>query len=107
MKKKFLNLGDQPITNSYLSKINKKTIKNEIFYNLSVGFDKKNYLVSLMNHVNPKIQYTNNYAHRASQSKTMKKSFRQVALKLKKRFNVKIVGKFKKLQLPVEIKKKR
>ena len=60
--------------------------KNEIFYNLSVGFDKKNYLVSLMNHVNPKIQYTNNYAHRASQSKTMKKSFRQVALKLKKRF---------------------
>ena len=86
MKKKFLNLGDQPITNSYLSKINKKTIKNEIFYNLSVGFDKKNYLVSLMNHVNPKIQYTNNYAHRASQSKTMKKSFRQVALKLKKRF---------------------
>ena len=43
MKKKFLNLFKQPITNSYLSNINKKTIKKEFFYNLSVVFDKKNY----------------------------------------------------------------
>ena len=48
MKKKFLDLGKQPITNSYLKDIKKRTINNEFFYNLKVGFDTKNYLVSLM-----------------------------------------------------------
>jgi len=86
MKKKFLNLLKQPITNSYLRKIDKKTIKKEFFYNLSVGFDDKNYLVSLINPINPKKQYTDKYAHRASQSVTMNESFKQIALKLKKRF---------------------
>ena len=32
MKKKFLNLGKQPLANSFLSSIK----KNEFFYNLSV-----------------------------------------------------------------------
>ena len=86
MKKKFLDLGKQPITNSYL---NKSNIKKEFFYNLSVGFNEKNYLVSLMNFVNPKKQYTNKYAHRASQSKTMNKSFAKIASRLKKRFKPK------------------
>ena len=86
MKKKFLDLGKQPITNSYL---NKKKVKREFFYNLSVGFNEKNYLVSIMNFVNPKKQYTNKYAHRASQSKTMNKSFAKIALRLKKDSNQK------------------
>ena len=86
MKKKFLVLGKQPITNSYL---NKKKVKREFFYNLSVGFNEKNYLVSIMNFVNPKKQYTNKYAHRASQSKTMNKSFAKIASRLKKRFKPK------------------
>ena len=86
MKKKFLNLGKQPITNSFLKDVHKKTIKKEFFYNLSVGFNKKNYLVSLMKHVDPKKQFTDQYAHRASQSKTMQKSFKETATKLKKRF---------------------
>ena len=86
MKKKFLDLGKQPITNSYL---NKKKVKREFFYNLSVGFNEKNYLVSIMNFVNPKKQYTNKYAHRASQSKTMNKSFTKIASRLKKRFKPK------------------
>ena len=86
MKKVFLNLGKQPITNSFLSKIKKNNIKKEFFYNLSVGFNEKNYLVSLMNFVNPKKQYTNKYAHRASQSRTMNKSFKKIASRLKKRF---------------------
>ena len=71
MKKKFLDLGKQPITNSYLKDTRKSTTNNEFFYNLKVGFDKRNYLVSLMKFVNPKKQYTSKYAHRASQSKTM------------------------------------
>ena len=54
MKIKFLNLGKQPITNSFLKNVDKKTINKEFFYNLSVGFDKKSYLVSLMKHVDPK-----------------------------------------------------
>ena len=89
MKEKFLDLGKQPITNSFLKKIDKKTKKKEFFYNLSVGFNKKNYLVSLMRYVNPKKQFTNQYAHRASQSKTMKNSFQIIANKLKKRFKPK------------------
>ena len=36
---KFLNLLNQPITNSYLKTIDKKSIKNEYFYNLSVIFN--------------------------------------------------------------------
>ena len=86
MKKKFLNLGIQPLANSFLrSKRNK-----EFKYNLSIGFDTKNFLVSLMKTVNPKKQYTKFYAHRASESKTMKKAFKVVAAKLKKRFKPKL-----------------
>ena len=86
MKKKFLNLGIQPLANSFL-----KSKKNKEFkYNLSIGFDTKNFLVSLMKTVNPKKQYTKFYAHRASESKTMQKAFKDVATKLKKRFKPKL-----------------
>ncbi len=86
MKKIFLNLHKQPITNSYLANINPKTLQKEFFYNLTVSLDLNNYLVSLSNPVDPKIQYTNKYAHRASQSITMRKAFKLVATQLKKRF---------------------
>ena len=89
MKKKFLNLLNQPITNSYLKSNDKKSIKNEYFYNLTVTFNTKNFLVSLSKPVDPKKQYTNKYAHRASQSLTMQRSFAAVAKKLKKRFKPK------------------
>jgi len=90
MKKKFLDLGLHPLANSFLSKKELKYPKKEYFYKLSVGFDTKNFLVSLMNTVNPKKQYTNKYAHRASQSKTMNKSFRNIANILKKKFKPKV-----------------
>ncbi len=86
MKKKFLNLGLQPIANSFLKSKKKKEFK----YNLSIGFDTKNYLVSLMKTVNPKKQYTKFYAHRASESKTMREAFKTVATNLKKRFKPKL-----------------
>ena len=86
MKKKFLDLGSQPIANSFLKSKSKKEFK----YNLSVGFDTKSFLVSLMKTVNPRKQYTKFYAHRASESKTMRDSFRIVANKLKKRFKPKL-----------------
>ena len=91
MKKKFLNLGKQPIANSFLSKLSKKLIQKEYFYNLSVSFDTQNFLVSLTNPVELKIQYTDQYAHRASESKTMKQSFRLIAEKIKKKYKPKVV----------------
>ncbi len=89
MKKDFLNLGKQPIANSFLSSISKKSLKSEYFYNLIISFNTKNFLVSVKKPVNPKIQYTNKYAHRASESQTMRKAFRSAAIKLYKRFKPK------------------
>ena len=56
MKKDFLNLGRQPIANSFLSSISKKSLKSEYFYNLIISFNTKNFLVSVKKPVNPKTQ---------------------------------------------------
>ena len=87
MKKIFLNLGKQPLANSFLSSIK----DNEFFYNLSVSFDTENFLVSVTNPVNPKKQYTDKYAHRASESSTMREAFKNTANTLKKRFSPELV----------------
>ena len=86
MKKIFLNLGKQPLANSFLKDLSKKTLKNEFFYNLKICFDTSNFLVSVYRPVNPKKQYTDKYAHRASESKTMKLAFKKTANKLNKKF---------------------
>ena len=91
MKKVFLNLLKQPITNSYLPNLKNTTLKNEFFYNLSMAFDTSNYLVSIKKPINPKKQYTDKYAHRASQSKTMNIAFRKIANKLKKKFKPRLL----------------
>lgn len=81
---KFLDLGKQPLANSFLTK---KNLNNkEYFYNLSIGFNPDNCLVSILNTANPKKQYTNKYAHRASQSRTMRKKFKEISSKLKNKF---------------------
>ena len=91
MKKIFLNLGKQPLANSFLSSNSKKIISKEFFYNLKVSFDTKSYLVSVANPVNPKFQYTDKYAHRASESITMRKAFSKIAKKLNRKFSPEIV----------------
>ena len=91
MNKVFLNLGRQPLANSFLKDIGKNTLHNEFFYNLKICFNTKNYLVSIDKPVNPKKQYTDKYAHRASESKTMRSAFKKVAKKLIKRFRPKKV----------------
>ena len=49
--KKFLNLGFQPLANSYLEKnLNKKENKFELI----IMYDNKNYLVSILNKVSKK-----------------------------------------------------
>ncbi len=90
MKKIFLDLLKQPITNSYLDKIDKKTIKKEYFYNLKISYDTISHLISIYKPINPNKQYTSKYAHRASESATMKKSFKDVSEKLIKKFKPKM-----------------
>ena len=85
MNKIFLNLGRQPLANSFLKNIGKKALGNEFFYNLKICFNTKNYLVSIAKPVNPKKQYTDKYAHRASESRTMRSAFKVIAKKLFKR----------------------
>jgi len=89
MNKVFLNLGRQPLANSFLKDLGKSTLRREFFYNLKICFNTKNYLVSITKPVNPEKQYTDKYAHRASESKTMRSAFKKVAYKLYKRFKPK------------------
>ncbi|MBD1167807.1 methyltransferase domain-containing protein [Pelagibacterales bacterium SAG-MED06] len=89
MKKTFLYLGNQPITNNYLKSLKKSEIKKEFFYKLKVSYNEKNNLVSLSNFVQPKKMFNENYAHRASMSKTMLNSFKKLAIKLNHKFKPK------------------
>jgi len=91
MKKNFLNLGRQPLANSFLVSNSKKTLSKEFFYNLNISFDTSSYLVSVANPVNPKYQYTDKYAHRASESITMRKAFAKIAKKLNQKYSPKII----------------
>tara|TARA_R100000657_G_C4681024_1_gene129618 strand:- start:1206 stop:2384 length:1179 start_codon:yes stop_codon:yes gene_type:complete len=86
MKKKFLDLGKQPIANGFL-----KNKTDEFFFNLSVGFDEKTKLVSLMEFVSLEKMFNDSYVYHASQSKTMKKHFAETAFNLKKTLNPKTV----------------
>ena len=91
MKKNFLDLGRQPITNNFLSSIKKNKLKKEFFYNLKVSFNNKNNLVSLSKFVQPSKMFNDKYAHRASMSKTMLNSFKKLADNLNKKYSPKKV----------------
>ena len=81
---KFLNLGLQPLANSYLKKKN-LNLKEKKF-KLEVGFNLKNYLVSIVNTVPKEKMFNNDYPYKSSESKTMQKSFKELAKKIKKHF---------------------
>ena len=91
MKKKFLNLGIQPLANSFLSSNSRKSLAKEFFYNLEVSFNTSSYLVFISKPVNPKLQYTDKYAHRASESITMRNAFKKIANRLNEKYLPKIV----------------
>ena len=82
-KKVFLNLGKQPVTNSYLN--NLSNLNKEYFYNLKVTYNNTNNLVSLKNFVKPSMMFNNKYAHRASSSKTMQLHFNKLSSECKKK----------------------
>ena len=79
-KTKFLDLGNQPIANCFLSD---GEFDDEFFYNLSVGFDEESCLVSHMDFVEAIRMFNENYAYRGSMSKTMLLHFKSLSEKLK------------------------
>ncbi len=85
--KKFLNLGPQPLANSYLTK--KNLMKKEKKFKLELGFDTKNYLVSIIDTVPKEKMFNENYPYKSSESMTMKNSFKKLSHKIKKKFNPK------------------
>ncbi len=89
MFKKFLDLGHQPLANSFIKK--KNFHKKEKKYKLKVGFNKKNFLVSIINKVPKKLMFNEEYPYRSSQSNTMKAEFKKLSNKIKKKFSPKLI----------------
>ena len=85
MYKIFLNLGYQPFANDF-SKNPKKIIKRN---KLQIGFNTKNYLVSISKKFPSKKIYNNKYPYLSSASKTMRESFKKLASKIKNKYNPK------------------
>ncbi len=81
----FLNFGKMPIANGFLKKQN---FKNEYFFNLSVGFNKKLSLFQLKNNPHPKKMFNKNYPFYTSSSKYMVKHFSKFALWIKSKFKI-------------------
>ncbi len=89
MIKKFLELGYQPLANSYLLK--KNLNKKEKKFKLEVGFNKNNYLVSILKTVAKEKMFNINYPYKSSESYTMRKSFKDLSKDIKNRFKPKFI----------------
>jgi SAM-dependent methyltransferase len=84
MKKKFLDLGKQPIANGFLYK---DQIKNEYFFNLGVAFDETTKLVTQTEYVDPPLMFNDDYVYRGSMSQTMREHFKKLSSLLWKNDN--------------------
>ena len=82
--KKFLDLGYQPLANSYLS--SKELHKHEKKFKLEIGFNPKNYLVSILHTVPKEKMFNKDYPYKSSESLTMRNQFKELSFKLNKRF---------------------
>ena len=82
--KKFLDLGYQPLANSYLN--SKNLYIKEKKFKLAVGFDKNNYLVSILNTVPKEMMFNKDYPYKSSESLTMRDAFKKLSNKIKKKF---------------------
>ena len=79
---KFLDLGYQPLANSFIDKrnINKKEKK----YRLVVSFNKDNFLVSINNSFSSKEMFDDKYPYRSSMSNSVADSFKKLSNNIKK-----------------------
>ena len=89
MIRKFLNLGYQPLANSYLQK--KQINKKEKKFKLEIVFNDENFLVSINKKIPTKDMFNSSYPYRSSLSNTMVKSFKNISNIIKKRFNPKFI----------------
>ena len=89
MIKKFIDLGYQPLANSYVLKKNLKY--KEKNFKLEVGFNSKNYLVSILKTISKEKMFNKDYPYKSSESYTMRKSFKELANKIKKKFKPKFI----------------
>ena len=87
--KKFLDLGLQPLANSYI--LRKNLNSKEKKFRLSVGFNSKNYLVSILNTVPKEKMFNKNYPYKSSESTTMINSFKKLSISVKKKFKPKFL----------------
>ena len=87
--KKFLDLGLQPLANSFIKK--KDILLKEKKFKLVVCFNPKNYLVSILNTVPKEKMFNKNYPYKSSESNTMKKSFADLAKNIKKIYKPRFV----------------
>ena len=87
--KKFLDLGLQPLANSYIKKKDLKSKEKK--FRLIVGFDPKNFLVSILNTVPKEKMFNKDYPYKSSESKTMLDSFKTMSKKLKLKFKPRFV----------------
>ena len=91
MIKKFLDLGQQPLANKYLTRNDFSKKKIEYYYHLEVGFNTKNKLVSILNTESSKKMFDKKYPYRASMSKTMLNSFKTLSSKIRQKFKPKMI----------------
>lgn len=89
MFKNFLDLGNQPLANSYSS--NKNLSKKKITYKLKVGVNLKNFLVSIQNTIPKEKMFNSKYPYRSSMSLTMRDSFKNLAKKILINFKPKLI----------------
>ena len=84
---KFLDLGYQPLANSFIDKrnINKKEKK----YRLVVSFNKDNFLVSINNSFSSKEMFDDKYPYRSSMSNSVADSFKNLSNNIKKKLKPK------------------
>lgn len=87
--KKFLDLGLQPLANSYLNK--KNLNRKEKKFRLSIGFNPKSYLVSILNTVPKEKMFNERYPYKSSESVTMKNSFKNLSRTINKKFKPSLI----------------
>ena len=81
----FLNLGMQPLANSYIE--SKNINKKERKYSLIIRFNKNNKLVSIKNTFSSKDMFNDQYPYRSSTSKTMSLHLKKLAQIIGTMFN--------------------
>ena len=86
MIKKFLNLGLQPLANQYQKKPIKLSISKGQLYNLNIFFNTKSKLVSISKRIPSEKMFNSKYPYRSSMSHTMRTSFKNLSIQIKKKF---------------------